>query len=117
MPPGLSTPAPLGSRGTTGAELRRRPPVSPSLWARVHRLPGDGRMLPAVVRRDPPRPDGVSDQEATCRGRNPLREGTHLPPGEVCGQDPQEALFGKMDSAKMAESKSLLCQLTPILST
>lgn len=54
-------------------------------------------MLPAMVRRDPPRTDGVSDQEATCRGRNTLRERTHLPSGKVCGQDPQEALFGKMD--------------------
>lgn len=53
-------------------------------------------MLPAVVRRDPPGTDGVSDQEATRRGRNALRERTHLPSGKVCGQDPQEALFGKI---------------------
>lgn len=96
MSPGLSTPASLGFWGTTGAKLWCCPPVSPGLWAWVHRVPGDGCMLPAMVRCDSPRTDGVSDQEATGSGGNALREGTHLPSGKVCGQDPQEALFGKL---------------------
>lgn len=98
MSPGLSTPASPGFWGTTGAKLWCRSPVSPGLWAWIYCVPGDGCMLPAMVRCDPPRTDGVSDQEATGSGRNALREGTHLPSGKVCGQDPQEALFGKMDT-------------------
>lgn len=54
-------------------------------------------MLSALVRRDPPGTDGMSDQEAACRRGNALREGTHLPAGKVCGQDPQAILLGKMD--------------------
>ena len=97
MSPRHSSPAPAGPRGAPGAELRRRPPVPPGLRPRVHSLPGHGRVLSAVVRRDPPGTDGVSDQEAAGRGGNALREGTHLPAGEVCGQDPQETLLGKTD--------------------
>lgn len=58
-------------------------------------MPGYGRVLPAVVRRDSPGADGVSDQEAAGRGGNAVREGTHLPAGEVRGQDAQETLLGK----------------------
>lgn len=97
MSPRHSTPAPPGSWGTTRAELWCSSPVPLGLWARAHCLPGDGRMLPAMVRCDSPRADGVSDQEAPCCGRNTLREGTYLPSGKVCGQDPQEALFGKIE--------------------
>lgn len=98
MSSGLSTPASLGFWGTTRAKLWCCSPVSPGLWAWVHCVPGDGCMFPSMVCCDPPRPDGVSDQKATGSGRNALREGTHLPSGKVCGQDPQEALFGKMDT-------------------
>lgn len=97
MSPRLPSPAPLGLRGAPRAELRRRPPVSPGLRARVHGLPGHGRMFSALVRRNSPGTDGVSDQEAAGRGGNTLREGTHLPAGKVCGQDPQETLLGKTD--------------------
>lgn len=54
-------------------------------------------MFSALVRRNSPGTDGVSDQEAAGRGGNTLREGTHLPAGKVCGQDPQETLLGKTD--------------------
>lgn len=97
MSPRLSPPAPAGPRGAPRSELRRRPPVSPGLRPRVHRLPGHGRVLPPVVRCDSPRTDGVSDQEASGRGGDAVREGTHLSAGEVCGQDTQETLLGKRD--------------------
>ncbi len=54
-------------------------------------------MFSAVVRRNSTGTDGVPDQEAAGRGGNALREGTHLPAGQVCGQDPQETLLGKTD--------------------
>lgn len=97
MSPRFSSPAPVGPRGAPGAELRRRPAVSAGLRPRVHSLPRHGRVLSAVVRRDSPGPDGVPDQEAAGGGGNALREGTHLPAGEVRGQDPQETLLGKTD--------------------
>ena len=52
-------------------------------------------MFSAVVRGDSPGTNGVSDQEAAGRGGDTLREGAHLPAGEVCGQNPQETLLGK----------------------
>lgn len=95
MSPRLSSPAPAGPRRAPRAELRRHPPVSPGLRPRVHGLPGHGRVFSALVRRHSPGTDGVSDQEAASRGGDAMREGTHLPAGEVRGQDPQEALLGK----------------------
>lgn len=95
MSPRLASPALSRPRGAPGAELRRRAPVSPGLRPRVHGVPGHGRMFSAVVRSDSPGTDGVSDQEASGGGGNALREGSHLPAGEVRGQDPQEALLGK----------------------
>lgn len=94
MSPGFSAPAPPRPRGAPGTELRRRAPVSPGLRPRVHGLPGNGRVLSAVVRRDPPGTDGVSDQEAAGSGGNTLWQGAHLPAGKVCGQDPKETLLG-----------------------
>lgn len=97
MSPRFSAPAPPWPRGAPGTELRRSPPVSPGLRPRVHGLPGHGRVFSAVVRRDSPGTDGVSDQETASSGGNALREGTHLLAGEVCGQDPKETLLGKKD--------------------
>lgn len=106
MSPRLSSPAAAGPRGAAGPELRRRPPVPPGLRPRVHGVPGHGRVLAAVVRRHPPGPDGVPDQEAAGRGGDAVREGAHLPAGEVRGQDPQETLLGKTggsEDKKMTE--------------
>lgn len=69
--------------------------MSAGLRAGIHGLSGHGHMFPPVVLCDSPGTDGVSDQEASSGGGNPLREGAHLPSGKVCGQDPKEALFGK----------------------
>lgn len=52
-------------------------------------------MRPPVVRSDTPGADGVPDQEAARRGGHAVWQGSHLPPGQVCGQDPQETLLGK----------------------
>lgn len=58
-------------------------------------MPRHGRVLPPMVRCHSTGPDGLPDQEASRRGGDALREGTHLPAGEVRGQDAQEALLGK----------------------
>lgn len=63
-------------------------------------------MFSAVVLRDSPGTDYVSDQEAAGRGGNALWEGTYLPAGKVCGQDPQETLLGKTDGWYQNERES-----------
>lgn len=111
--PRLSSPAPAGPWRAARAELRRRPPVSPGLRPWVHCLPGHGRMFPAVVRGDPPGTDGVSDQEAASRWGDTLREGTHLPAGKVCGQNPQETLLGKeIQGHSVWRQEAFVCQET-----
>lgn len=95
MSPRLPSPAPPGPGGAPRAELRRCAPVPLGLRPRVHSLPWHGRMFQALVCRDPPGTDGVPHQEAASRGGDPLREGAHLPAGQMCGQDPQETLFGE----------------------
>lgn len=95
MSPRLPSPAPPGPGGAPGAELRRCAPMPLGLRPRVHSLPWHGRVFQALVCRDSSGTDGMPDQEAACRGGDPLREGTHLPAGQVCGQDPQETLLGE----------------------
>lgn len=108
MSPRFSAPAPPWPRGAPGTELRRSPPVSPGLRPRVHGLPGHGRMFSTVVRRDSPGADGVSDQETAGGGGNAVREGTHLPAGKVCGQDPKETLLGKKDGCHQKQMLKVL---------
>jgi len=95
LPPGRSTDAAARPGGAAGPELRRRAPVPPGLRARVHGVPRHGRVRAAVVRGDAEGPDGVPHQEAARRGGHAVRQGPHLPAGEVHGQDPQEAVLGK----------------------
>lgn len=111
MSPRLAPPATPGPRGAPRSKLRRRPPVPPGLRARVHRLPRHGRMLSAMVRCDPPGTDGVSDQEAAVGGRNALWEGSNLPAGKMCGQDPKEALLRKLESGIRFLRVATLCGL------
>lgn len=69
--------------------------MQPDIWARVLRVPRDGRLRSPVVCRGAPGPDGVSDQEAASRGRDTMWEGEDLPAGQVCGQNQEKILFSK----------------------
>lgn len=42
-----------------------------------------------------PRPNGVPDQEAACRGGDALWEGQNLPAGQMCGQNEEKILLSK----------------------
>lgn len=92
---GHAAPGSPGPRGAPRPELRCNTPVPASFWPRVHSVSRNGRVRSSVVRGDQEGPDGVSDQKVAGRRGHTMRQGQNMPARKVCGQDPQEALFGE----------------------